>query len=126
MTTQERGTTAVWKQEVAQEFLTPERCYIVETYATDEDSMSIARARVEPGVTTAWHLVEHTTERYIIAEGRGRVEVGDFPAVDVGPGDVVMIPSATRQRIANVGAVDLIFYCVCTPRFHSKNYRSLE
>lgn len=123
---QERPTTSVWNQEVAKEFHTPERCYIVETYAVDEDSMSIARARVEPGVTTAWHLVEHTTERYIIAEGRGRVEVGDFPAADVGPGDVVIIPSATRQRITNIGAVDLIFYCVCTPRFQPENYRSLE
>ncbi len=121
------GTGPVWKQDIAKEFLTSERCYIVETYAREgEGSMSIARARVEPGMTTAWHVVEHTIERYIIAEGRGRVEIGEFPAADVGPGDVAIIPPATRQRITNMGAVDLIFYCVCTPRFHAENYRSLE
>jgi mannose-6-phosphate isomerase-like protein (cupin superfamily) len=118
------GERAVWTAESAREFLTPERCHIVETYA--DESMSIARARVEPRVTTAWHVVEHTIERYIIAEGRGRVEVGEFPAADVGPGDVVIIPSATRQRITNIGAVDLIFFCVCTPRFQAENYKSIE
>lgn len=121
------ATTAVRKQELAKEFLTPERCHILETYNTAADeSMSIARARVEPGVTTALHMVESTTERYIVVEGRGRVEIGDFPAAEVEPGDVVVIPAGIRQRIANTGYVDLIFYCVCTPRFENKNYRSLE
>jgi mannose-6-phosphate isomerase-like protein (cupin superfamily) len=81
---------------------------------------------VEPGVTTAWHVVEGTTERYIIVEGHGRAEVGDFPASAVGPGDVVIIPPGVKQRIANAGQGDLIFYCLCTPRFENKNYRSLE
>jgi len=118
---------AVWKQDLAKEFLTPERCHIFETYNTAADeSISIARARVEPGLTTAWHVLEHTIERYIIVEGRGRVEIGDLPAADLEPGDVVIIPAAIRQRIANSGNVDLVFYCVCTPRFESKNYRSLE
>ena len=120
-------TRVVRKQELANEFLTPERCHILETYNTAADeSVSIARARVEPGVTTAWHLLEHTIERYIIVEGRGRVEIGDLPAADVEPGDVVIIPAAIRQRVANSGNIDLVFYCVCTPRFESKNYRSLE
>jgi mannose-6-phosphate isomerase-like protein (cupin superfamily) len=120
-------TRVVRKQELAKEFLTPERCHILETYNTAADeSVSIARARVEPGVTTAWHVLEHTIERYIIVEGRGRVEIGDLPAADVEPGDVVIIPAAIRQRVANSGNIDLVFYCVCTPRFESKNYRSLE
>jgi mannose-6-phosphate isomerase-like protein (cupin superfamily) len=118
---------AVWKQELAKEFLTLERCHILETYnSAADESISIARARVEPGVTTAWHVLEHTIERYIIVEGRGWVEIGELPAADVEPGDVVIIPAAIRQRIANSGDVDLVFYCVCTPRFESKNYRSLE
>jgi mannose-6-phosphate isomerase-like protein (cupin superfamily) len=117
----------VWRADVAREFLTPERCHILETYNTPTDrSLSIARARVEPKVTTAWHVVEHTIERYIIAEGRGIMEVEDFPPADVGPGDVVIIPAGARQRITNTGSVDLIFYCVCTPRFEAVNYRSLE
>jgi mannose-6-phosphate isomerase-like protein (cupin superfamily) len=117
----------VWKQCMDKEFSTPERCYIIETYNSPADeSLSIARARVPPGVTTAWHHVEGTIERYVIAEGCGRVEIGDFPASDVGPGDVVIIPAGVRQRITNVGDHDLIFYCVCTPRFRQQNYRTLE
>jgi len=80
-----------WKQDACKEFSTPERCHIIETYNTDA-SLSIARARVEPGVTTAWHALEGTIERYIIAQGQGRVEIDDFPPTAVGPGDVVIIP----------------------------------
>jgi mannose-6-phosphate isomerase-like protein (cupin superfamily) len=116
-----------WKHDASKEFATPERCHISETYGTPaDDSLSIARARVEPGVTTAWHAVANTVERYIITEGRGRVEVADFPPAEVGPGDVVVIPAGTRQRIANTGTSDLIFYCVCTPRFNPANYNPLE
>ena len=118
-------TPVIWKHDRTKEFTTPERCSILETYAIDDESMSIARARVEPGVTTAWHIVEHTIERYLMIEGRGRVEVGELPAVEVGPGDVVHISAGTRQRITNAGEGDLIFYCVCTPRFQQQNYRSL-
>jgi mannose-6-phosphate isomerase-like protein (cupin superfamily) len=117
----------LWKQDASKEFSTLERCHIIETYnSAADESLSIARARVEPGITTAWHHVEDTVERYVIAEGRGRVEVGDFPPSDVRPGDVVIIPGGVRQRIANIGDEDLIFFCVCTPRFRQQNYRSLE
>jgi len=119
--------STVWKQTVAREFLTPEGCSILETYdESADDSMSIARARVGRGVTTAWHALDATVERYIIAEGCGRVEVGDFPPTDVAPGDVVIIPPGVRQRIANTGNGDLIFYCICTPRFQTAAYLSLE
>jgi len=119
--------TPLRKQDTSKEFSTPERCHIIETYnSADDESLSIARARVQPGVTTAWHHVEGTVERYIIAEGRGRVEVGDFPAQEVVPGDMVIIPAGVRQRVANIGNQDLIFYCVCTPRFRQQNYRTLE
>ena len=111
----------------AQERLTSERCWILESYNTPQDpGTSIARARLQPGVTTAWHKVEGTVERYILVQGRGRVEVGDDPAAEVASGDVVIIPAGVRQRIANIGQTDLIFYCVCTPRFEQRNYRALE
>lgn len=119
--------SAVWKQRVESEFFTPERCYIIETYnSTADESFSVARARVQRGVTTAWHQVEGTVERYLVIQGRGRVEVGECAAEDVGPGDVVIIPAAVRQRITNVGDEDLIFFCVCTPRFQPQNYRAFE
>jgi mannose-6-phosphate isomerase-like protein (cupin superfamily) len=117
----------LWKQYAEKEFSTPERCHIIETYnSAEDDSLSVARARVEPGITTAWHHVEGTVERYIIAEGRGGVEIGELPASEVGPGDVVIIPAGVRQRIRNIGDRDLIFYCVCTPRFRQRNYRTME
>ncbi|HZE27863.1 MAG TPA: hypothetical protein VE083_10770 [Terriglobales bacterium] len=70
--------------------------------------------------------MDRAIERYIIVEGRGRVEVPDFPAADVGPGDVVIIPAETRQRITHAGMVDLIFYRGCTRRFQAADYRSLK
>ncbi|MEW5769499.1 MAG: cupin domain-containing protein, partial [Pseudomonadota bacterium] len=72
------------------EFDTPERCFINELSNSDADpGLSIARARVSPGVTTRWHRLHGTAERYVVLAGRGRVEVGDLPAQEVGPGDVV-------------------------------------
>ncbi|MEJ2061084.1 MAG: cupin domain-containing protein [Gammaproteobacteria bacterium] len=109
------------------EFHTSEQCYINELSNTSDDpDVSIARARVEPGVTTRWHRLSGTTERYVILEGRGRVEIGDLPPQEVGPGDVVLIPPACRQRIANVGESDLIFLAVCSPRFRPEAYEDID
>lgn len=109
------------------EFHTDEGCYIIELSNTPEDpEASIARARVAPGVTTRWHRVVGTTERYVILEGNGRVEVGALPPQDVNAGDVVLIPPSCRQRIANVGSGDLIFLAICTPRFRAEVYEDVE
>lgn len=109
------------------EFYTPERCYINElsNIAADPDA-SIARARVRPGVTTRWHRLKATTERYVILEGTGRVEVGSLPPQEVGPGDVVLIPPSCRQRITNLGGEDLVFLAICTPRFQPEAYEDID
>ena len=108
------------------EFFTPEGCFINElSNIADDPSVSIARARVAAGVTTRWHRVRDTAERYVILEGNGRVEVGDLPAQEVGPGDVVLIPPSCRQRIANVGPRDLVFLAICTPRFRPEAYEDV-
>ena len=114
-------------QDIALEYTTDERCHILEVANDAGDEMvSIARARVEAGVTTAWHKLEGISERYIIVSGRGRVEIGDLEAVDVGPGDVVRIPADCRQRITNTGSHDLVFYAVCAPPFRQQAYINLE
>ncbi|HEX6268555.1 MAG TPA: cupin domain-containing protein, partial [Burkholderiales bacterium] len=96
----------------------PEGCFILElSNSADDPGVSIARARVPPGVTTRWHRVRNTAERYVILEGIGRAEVGGLAPQEVGPGDVVLIPPSTRQRIANTGPGDLVFLALCTPRF---------
>lgn len=115
------------KADPSREFFAPsERCYILETWRAPDYSMSFARARVTPGVTTEWHALEGVVERYIITEGKGRMEVGDLPPTDVAPGDTVYIPAGVRQRITNTGPRDLVFYCVCTPPFSPDCYRPLE
>ena len=109
------------------EVYTPERCYIIELANTPDDpDASIALARVAPGITTRWHRLVGTIERYVIIEGRGRVEVGDLAPREVAAGDVVMIPALCRQRITNVGKQDLTFLAICTPRFQQKNYEDVE
>ena len=111
--------------EVA-EYPTPEGCRILESWNDAGDTAaSIARARVAPGASTRPHRLKGVVERYLIVEGRGDVTVGEEGAVPVGPGDVVVIPAGVSQRIANTGGVDLVFYCICTPRFTPECYESL-
>jgi mannose-6-phosphate isomerase-like protein (cupin superfamily) len=108
-------------------FDTEERCEITELSNLSADpGVSIAKARVKPGVTTAWHRLRGTCERYVILEGQGRVEVGDLEPTRVGPGDVVLIPPMCRQRICNDGTGDLVFLAVCSPRFVPQAYEALE
>jgi mannose-6-phosphate isomerase-like protein (cupin superfamily) len=118
---------AIKRFEPEAEFYTTEACFVNELSNTPDDPpVSIARARVRPGVTTRWHRVKGTAERYVILEGMGRVEVGSLPPQDVGPGDVVLIPPSCRQRIANTGEGDLIFLAICTPRFVPQAYEDIE
>jgi mannose-6-phosphate isomerase-like protein (cupin superfamily) len=108
------------------EIETRERCAITEWLNAPEDpAASIARASVEPGVTTEWHRLRTATERYVVLEGAGRVEVGDLPPEDVSAGDVVVIPPAVRQRITNTGAAPLVFLAICTPRFVPEEYEPI-
>jgi len=106
------------------EFFISEGCHIVElSNSQQDDKISIARARVEPGVTTKWHFLEGTVERYVIIEGTGLAEIGDINPQNVVPGDCVVIPARCRQRITNTGKNDLIFLAICSPRFVPDNYR---
>lgn len=109
------------------EYDTVERCAILELSNDPGDpQVSIARARVAPGVTTAWHRLKGTTERYLVLTGRGRVELGEAPPTELGPGDVAVIPAMCRQRITNIGDTDLVFLAICSPRFLPGCYESLE
>jgi mannose-6-phosphate isomerase-like protein (cupin superfamily) len=109
------------------EYYFEERCFINELWNSPTDKeISIARARVEPGVTTRLHQLKSVTERYIILEGKGRIEVGELSPTEVRSGDVVLIPPGTPQRITNIGDSDLIFLAICTPRFTKDAYEDIE
>lgn len=114
-------------QDLSNEFYTAEKCYITELSNTpDDQDVSIARARLERGVTTRWHRLRGTVERYYIVNGRGRMEVGNLPPQEVASGDIVLIPPMCRQRIANIGLEDLVFLAICTPPFSNDVYEDIE
>lgn len=109
-----------------EEIWTAERCWIRELLNDpSRPEISLAAARVPPRVTTRLHRLHGVTERYLVQSGHGRLEFGDR-SVDVGPGDVVEIAAGAPQRIENRGEEDLVFFCVCTPRFTPECYEDLE
>lgn len=118
---------AIKPLDLRKEFYTAEKCHITELSNTPDDpDASIALARVEPGVTTRWHRLRGTIERYCIIGGTGRAEIGTLPPQEVKAGDVVFIPPMCRQRIANIGKEDLLFLAICTPRFSDEVYEDIE
>jgi mannose-6-phosphate isomerase-like protein (cupin superfamily) len=109
------------------EYYFAEGCFITElSNSTDDPDVSIARARLEPGMTTRWHYLRGTAERYVVLEGAGMVEIDDLSAHQVSAGDVVVIPPEARQRISNTGASDLVFLVICSPRFTQAAYVDVE
>jgi len=111
---------------IPNEVWTSERCFIAELLNNEQTSeVSVARARVEPGVSTALHSVS-VAEWYIIESGTGLVTVGKETPRRVAAGDAVAIPRGVAQNIRNDGDCDLIFLCVCAPRFTQECYTSLE
>jgi len=114
------------KSKPGEEVWTVERCYITELLNDDgQPEVSIARTRVELGVTTQLHALS-VAEWYVIESGQGRMRVGKEPAFDIAPGDTVTIPKQVAQQITNTGHEDLVFLCVCAPKFSPECYTSLE
>lgn len=108
------------------EVYTRERCFIRERLNDARiPEVSVAECRVAPGVTTELHRLS-VDEWYLVIAGQGLVEVGDAPPAAVGPGDAVVIPRGTPQRIRNTGDADLRFECICLPRFTPDCYEGLE
>ena len=50
------------------------------------------------------------------------VAFGGSKSTSVSVGDVIVIPEGASQKITNTGKTDLVFYCVCTPRFTQDCY----
>ena len=117
----------ILKANEADEYYFDEGCFILELSNTLADpDVSIARARVKPGVTTRLHRLNDVVERYVMLAGSASVEVGGLPPQALSAGDVVIIPSQCPQRITNTGADDLIFLAICSPRFTRAVYEAME
>ncbi|MCK5614554.1 cupin domain-containing protein [Candidatus Pacearchaeota archaeon] len=109
------------------EFFFEEGCHILELLnSNDDENLSIARARVEPGETTRLHRLHGIVERYIILEGQGEVVLDQSSAKEVSTGDVVVIPEKCPQKITNTGNNDLVFLAICTPRFNPEAYEDID
>ncbi len=113
-------------RDVKPEVYTSERCYIAEILnASAYPEVSVARARVSPGVTTRLHAVS-VLEWYVIESGTGRMFLGDREPFTVEPGSVVAIAKDEPQKIENTCDDDLVFACVCAPRWTDDCYTDLE
>jgi mannose-6-phosphate isomerase-like protein (cupin superfamily) len=112
------------KANTLKETPTSERVLITENYSVK--GISIAQARVKPGVTTIAHHLVGVNEIYLITSGEGQVDVGDIKPTKVTQGDLIIIPPEASQRISNIGKTDLVFYCICTPKFTAECYRDEE
>ncbi len=113
-------------EEAVHNEMTDERLFVTELLNDSAvPHLSVARCRVLPGVTTQLHALT-VNEWYLIEAGLGRMRLGDDAPFDVGVRDCVQIPAGTAQQISNPGDDDLVFLCVCLPRFRSDVYRSLE
>ncbi len=110
------------KVENLKEYETAEHCSVAENWSSPE--VSIARARVKSGVTTLLHHLKATNEIYVIVQGTGKARIGKHESAKVKAGDMVFIPAGTSQQITNTGKSDLVFYCVCTPRFRQECYQT--
>ena len=108
------------------EYYFQEGCYITELSNSEDDpGLSIARARIEPEVTTKLHKLIDTVERYVILQGEGLVALNGQPLEKVAACDVVLIPPDCSQKITNSGNRDLIFLAICAPRFKTNMYQEI-
>lgn len=106
--------------------LTTERCLIRERLNDRSiPDISVAETQVEPGITTQLHSLA-VREWYIISSGNGLMEVGTEAPFEIASGDVVYIPAGVSQRVTNTGSENLIFDCICLPRFTPECYKNLE
>ena len=116
----------VYQTDPKSEFPTEERCHIIEVMNDPKHrEMSIARARVLPGVKTQLHSLSDTSEVYYILDGQGRLTV-DGESFLLHSGDSFLIKAGQSQTIENTGLIDLKFLCICRPAFEPSVYVNLE
>jgi mannose-6-phosphate isomerase-like protein (cupin superfamily) len=125
-TEQAADGTVIRRPDEADEFMTDENVFILESWHSPLDpALSIARGRLAPGATSVPHILPGTAERYIIVEGEGELALAGLGVRPVRAGDVVFFPAGRPQTVTNTGETDLVLYAICTPPFDAANYVEL-
>lgn len=106
------------------EFPTDDNYYVTEWWnSPDDPALSVARLRIEPGVTTRAYRLRGVTERYLFLAGHGLIEI-DGQSREVGPGDGVLIKAGSWRCITNMGDRDLGLLSICRPRFKRMEHQA--
>lgn len=116
----------IYKEIAEKEYFSAEGCFINELFNEAKNiGTSIAKATVEPGITTENHLLKETEEWYYILEGRGEMYLNGMMIGEVSKGEIIHIPENTPQCIKNTGTENLVFLCFCVPAFKLEVYEKI-
>ena len=75
---------------------------------------SLAVAFIEPGTSTAPHVLTEEDEVYYFLEGTGSILIED-QAREVRTGDVVLVPAGRVQTVRNTGSARLRWLNIVSP-----------
>lgn len=110
--------------DLSKEFYIDEGCHIIEILNNSaHPDISISQARVEPNSTTELHFLNDTIEIYYILSGQGIAYIGE-DQIPVKKGDLIHIPKNMNQFISNNTKSELVFLCICTPRWKEEIYKT--
>jgi mannose-6-phosphate isomerase-like protein (cupin superfamily) len=114
--------------EKCQEFISGDSAILRELFNPAKENIaprySLAHARVKPGQTTRWHSLK-TSEVYYILECEGEMQIG-HEVEKIRPGQAIVIPPDSPQRIRNTGRKDLVFLCMVDPAWRPEDEEILE
>ncbi len=113
-----------FKTDLSKEFYIDEGCHIIEIFNNSaHPDISISQARVELNSTTELHFLNDTIEIYYILSGKGIAYIGE-DRIPVKKGDLIHIPENMNQHISNDSEDELVFLCICTPRWKEEIYKT--
>lgn len=79
-------------------------------------SQSLAEARIAIGVKTHLHCHHLSEGLYHVTAGCGEMTLGD-EQFEVSVGDTVCIPPTTPHCVENIGTIELVILCCCSPAY---------
>lgn len=107
----------VKRMNACTEFVANDGCRVRELLHPNQDAStvpySVAICTVEVAGRTYRHYLEQT-EIYLLMSGQGRAHI-DAEIIELGSGDLVVIPPQSVQWIENTGATPLVFAAIVSP-----------